>query len=84
MRPGSYGLKLARMIPIILGAISDSAIVSTIVRVIVLGMICWLLWWLIDYVKIPEPFNKFARVLIAVLAVVLLISLLLNLTGTHW
>ena len=49
-----------------------------------LGLIFWLLWWLIDYVKIPEPFSKVARVILAVIAVILLIRLIMRVTGTSF
>jgi predicted tellurium resistance membrane protein TerC len=58
-----------------------SALVSLVVWIIVIGSIFGLLWWLVGYVALPEPFNKFARVAIAVVAVLLLINLLLGLVG---
>jgi hypothetical protein len=36
----------------------------------------YLLWWLLSVIGLPEPFNKVARVLIALVAVVLLLGLL--------
>ena len=58
-----------------------SALVSLVVWIIVIGAIFGLLWWLVGFAGIPEPFNKFARVAIAVVAVLLLINLLLGLVG---
>ena len=48
---------------------------------VVVGLVCWLLWWFIGYVGLPEPFNKVARVIIALVVVIFLISILLNLGG---
>jgi cadmium resistance protein CadD (predicted permease) len=62
--------------------IDVSNLVSIIVYLLVVGGICWLLWWLVGYIGLPEPFNKIARVIIAVVAVVLCINLLLSLLGT--
>jgi uncharacterized membrane protein YtjA (UPF0391 family) len=45
-------------------------------------MVLWLLWWLIGYAGLPEPFSKIARVVLAVIAVLMLINLLLGLIGT--
>jgi hypothetical protein len=56
-------------------------LVSLVVYVIVIGAICWLLWWLIGFIGIPEPFAKIARGIIAVVAVLFLISLLLSVAG---
>lgn len=63
--------------------ISLSAAVTLIVYLVVAGLIFALLFWLVGYVGLPEPFNKVARVVLAVLAVLVLIGLLLSLvTGT--
>lgn len=61
--------------------IGIDALVSGVITLIVVGAICWLLWWLVGYVGVPEPFNKFARVFIAVVAVLFLIGWLLGLLG---
>lgn len=63
--------------------ISISAAVSIILYLIIAGLIFWLLWWLIGYCGLPEPFNKVARVILAVLAVFVCIGILLSLgSGT--
>lgn len=62
--------------------VSASSLVSMLVWIIVIALIFWLLWWLIGYIGLPEPFNKVARVLVAVVAVLILINLLLGLVGT--
>lgn len=56
-------------------------LVSIIIYLLIVGGICWLLFWLVGYVGLPEPFNKIARVVIAVVAVLLCINLLLGLGG---
>jgi hypothetical protein len=61
--------------------ISLGAVVTLVLYLIVAGLIFWLLWWLIDYCAVPEPFNKIARIVLAVLAVLVVISLLLSLVG---
>lgn len=63
----------------ILGAISGEAVISVLVWVVVVGIIFWLLWWLLGYVGLPEPFNKVARVILALAAVLMLINALLTL-----
>lgn len=61
-----------------------TTLVSIVLYIVVLGLICWLLMWLIDYVPVPEPFNKVAKIVIAVLGVVAIIYLLLGiLPGGH-
>lgn len=56
-------------------------LVHVVLYILIIGGICWLLWWLIGYIGLPEPFNKIARVIVAVVAVFLLINLLLGLAG---
>lgn len=61
--------------------ISGAALISLLVWIVVAGLIFWLLWWLVSYVGLPEPFNKVVRVILAVAAVIFLINILLSLTG---
>lgn len=68
-------------LPIILAAISGSTLINAAIWVIVAGLIFWLLNWLISYVGIPEPFNKIAKVIIAIVAVVMLINALMTVAG---
>jgi hypothetical protein len=58
-----------------------SVLVHILVWIIIVGCIFGLLWWLIGYVGLPEPFNKIARVAVAVIAVLLLINVLLGFVG---
>lgn len=64
-----------------IAAISGSEIVNFVVWIIVAGIIFFLLNWLIDYAKTPEPFNRVLKVVIAVVAVLVIINALLALTG---
>lgn len=61
--------------------VSGSALLSLLIGVIVVGLIFYLLWWLIGYCGLPEPFNKVARVILAVVAVLFLINVLLQVAG---
>ena len=62
--------------------IEGTGLINLLVWIIVIGCIFGLLWWLIGYVGLPEPFNKVARVVLAVIAVLILINVLLGLVGT--
>lgn len=66
---------------VILAQMSGNNVVNALIWIVVAGVIFWLLNWLIAYVGIPEPFNKVAKVVIAVVAVVLLINALLSIAG---
>lgn len=65
----------------IIAAISGQALVNAVIWVLIAGLIFWLLNWLISYVGVSEPFNKIAKVIIAIVAVVMLINALLTVAG---
>jgi hypothetical protein len=56
-------------------------VVRTFIYLLVAGAIFWLLFWLVNYIAPPEPFNKFIRVFLAVCGVLVIISILLSLAG---
>lgn len=61
--------------------ISLSALVGVVVGLIIVGLVFWLLKWLVDYCQLGEPFRKIADIVLAVVAVLAIISLLLPLAG---
>lgn len=61
-----------------LATISGQSLVNNLVSLIVVGIIIWLLYWVIGKVGLPEPFNKVATVILAVASAVFLIYFLLN------
>lgn len=61
--------------------ISLSAALTLVVYVIVLGLVAGLLWGLIGYCALPQPFDKVARVILAVVCVLVLCGLLLSLVS---
>jgi asparagine N-glycosylation enzyme membrane subunit Stt3 len=65
----------------ILSVIEGKKLVSSVFWLIIIAVICGLLWWLIDYCKTPEPFNRVGKVIVAIVGVLFLINLLLGLGG---
>ncbi len=61
--------------------VTVTALMTCVVWIIVAGLIFWLLNWLIGYAGIPEPFNKFARVVLAIFAVLVIINALMGMMG---
>lgn len=55
------------------------SVVTIVVYLLVAGLVLWLLHWLITYVGLPEPFAKVARIVLAVVAVLIAIGVLLSL-----
>ncbi len=61
--------------------ISLSGLVQIVVALVVVGLIFYLLEWLVRTTNPPEPFNKIAHVIIAVVAVIFIIWFLVRLVG---
>jgi len=61
--------------------ITGSALLPLLVSLVIAGLIFWVLMWAIGAIGIPEPFNKIARVLVILVAVVYLLDVLLGLGG---
>lgn len=69
------------MTPSILAVISGAALVNALAYLVVFGLIVWLLIWFLNWVGLPEPFAKVAKVLIGLVCLVFLINFLLGLVG---
>ncbi len=61
--------------------IAGSTLISLLITLVVAGLIFWLIWWFLGVCGLPEPFNKVARIIIALVAVIFLINLLMGLGG---
>jgi hypothetical protein len=56
-----------------------TALVYLVIYIVVVGLICGLLLYLIDAIPVPEPFHRIARIAIIVIGVLICILLLLSL-----
>ena len=56
-----------------------ASLVYLVIYIVVVGLICALLLYLIDVVGLPEPFHRVARIAILVIGVLIVILLLLGL-----
>ena len=61
--------------------ISLAGLVHAIVLLIVAGLIFRLLYWLVNYVGLPQPFDKVCRIILAIAAVIVVCGILLSLAG---
>ena len=64
-----------------LAAITGESVVQSLIYLICIGMVFWLLNWLIDYVGLQDPVKKVAKVILAVALVLILIGILMSLAG---
>lgn len=69
------------MTTLILAQINGTAVVRGMIWLIIIGVVFWLLWWLLNYVAPPEPFRKVGQVILAIAAVIVLINFLMSLVG---
>ena len=53
-----------------------NALVDLVIYIVLIGLVCGLLLWRIDWVPIPEHSHRVARIAIIVVAVSLIISVL--------
>ena len=60
----------------------SSSIVSMIVTLVIAGLIFWLVLWFVDYIGVPQPFNKVIKVVVGLFALIFLVNFLLGLAGT--
>jgi hypothetical protein len=62
-------------------ALTESNITNAIVWICCVALIIWLCYWLVGKLAIPEPFNKVAYAVIAIVSVVLCIRILFRFAG---
>ena len=65
----------------LIASLSGESVLSAVIYLIVIALCFWLVWWLVEYVGIPEPFHKIIKVIMAVAAVVICINVLMGLAG---
>jgi len=61
--------------------LSLQGLLELVLYIGLIGGVCWLLIFLIDYWKLPEPFNKVAKIIVMTVAVILLINELIGFFG---
>ena len=57
------------------------SLIYLVIYIIVVGLVLWLLSYLIDAVPLQEPFRRVARIALLVIGVLIIIMLLLNFLG---
>lgn len=49
-----------------------------VVRLGIIGLLFWLAWWFVNYLALPEPFNKVLKAIIGLCAIAYLARTLLT------
>ncbi|MBR0916507.1 hypothetical protein [Bradyrhizobium japonicum] len=60
-----------------------ASLIYLIIYVVVVGLVIWLLRFLIDINPLGEPFRRVANIAVVVIGVLIMIMLLLNFVGKH-
>ena len=53
--------------------------VGMLIYVLVIALVVGIIWWLADYLPIPEPLNKLVKIVSIVIAAIAIIYILLQL-----
>ena len=57
------------------------ALINLIVYLLVVGILIWLVLYVVDNIPLPEPFNRVVRVAVVVLGVLIIVLMILQLMG---
>jgi multisubunit Na+/H+ antiporter MnhB subunit len=53
--------------------------IGFLITLLVIGLVVGLVWWVMDYLPVPEPFNKIIKLVCVVVFVIYVIYALLGL-----
>jgi len=56
---------------------------ETLIYLICVFLVIGIAWWLVDYIPVPAPLNRWAKVIVIIVGAIVLIAVLLNLGGVH-
>jgi hypothetical protein len=56
---------------------------EVLIYLICVFLVIGIAWWLIDFIPVPMPLNRWAKVIVIIVGAIALISILLGLGGVH-
>lgn len=54
---------------------------GTLIYLLIVGVVIGVIWWVCDYVPVPEPLNKLIKVVSIVIGAIVIIYALMGLAG---
>jgi hypothetical protein len=57
--------------------------INILITLLIIAVVVGLIWWVLDYLPVPDPLNRIAKVVSMVIAIVFVIILLLRLAGVE-
>jgi nucleoside recognition membrane protein YjiH len=55
--------------------------IDVLIQLLIICIIIGVAWWILDYVPVPDPLNRIAKVVIIVIGLIIIIGLLLGIGG---
>lgn len=55
--------------------------INTLIYLLIICVVIGLIWWVVDYLPVPEPLNKLIKVVSIVIGVIVIIYALLGIAG---
>jgi hypothetical protein len=55
--------------------------INTLIYLLVVCVIIGVIWWIVDYLPVPEPLNKLIKVVSIVIGAIVIIYALLGIAG---
>ena len=52
-----------------------------LIQILVIAIVLGVIWWVCDYLPVPDPLNRIVKVVAMVVAIVAIVVLLLRLAG---
>lgn len=65
--------------PLAIAGPTVEGLVTLLIYLVVMGLLFWCVWWFLSAIGLPEPFNKVAHVIVALVAFIIVIYILLSL-----
>jgi hypothetical protein len=55
--------------------------INALIQILIVAIIIGVIWWVADYLPIPEPLNRIVKVISMVVGIIAVIFLLLKIAG---
>jgi hypothetical protein len=57
--------------------------IGILIQILVIAIVLGLIWWVCDYLPVPDPLNRIVKVVAMVVAIIAIVVLLLHLAGVN-
>jgi hypothetical protein len=57
--------------------------ISILIYLLVALLVIALVWWIVDYIPVPDPINRWAKIVVIVIGALIIINVLLSVAGVN-